>query len=109
MKPIWKKLVWIVPLAISAALGFAAVSALIVLKLWNWLLPSLFGWHEITFWQALGLLILTKILFGGFRGRPRWTRRDSWAGRWQGMTPEEREAFRERMKSRCGWPRAVTS
>lgn len=109
MKPLWKKLVWIIPLAISAALGLAAMSAFIVMKLWNWLLPSLFGWHEITFWQALGFLILTKILFGGFRGRTGLTRRDGWRGRWQGMTPEEREAFRARMRTRCGWLRAATS
>jgi len=38
----------------------------IVLHLWNWLLPSLFGWREITFWQAVGLLALCRILFGGF-------------------------------------------
>jgi membrane protein required for beta-lactamase induction len=42
----------------------------VVMRLWNWLTPTLFGWHVITFWQALGVLILSKILFGGFRGRP---------------------------------------
>ena len=45
-----------------------AVLGFIVMNLWNWLVPSVFGWHSITFWQALGLLVLSKILFGGFRG-----------------------------------------
>jgi hypothetical protein len=48
---------------------FAAVFGLVVMSLWNWLMPTLFGWHVISYWQALGLLILSKILFGGFRGR----------------------------------------
>jgi hypothetical protein len=36
------------------------------MHLWNWLLPPLFGWRQITFWQALGILALCRILFGGF-------------------------------------------
>jgi Ca2+/H+ antiporter, TMEM165/GDT1 family len=92
-------------------LKFAVVAALIVtvlsfvvMRLWNWLTPALFGWHVITFWQALGILILSKILFGGFRGRPSprmyWRRR--MMERWAQMTPEEREKFRESMRERCG-------
>ncbi len=41
----------------SVALGF------IVKSLWNVLVPPIIGWHTITFWQALGLLLLSKILF----------------------------------------------
>jgi len=56
-------------------------------------MPALFGWHLISFWQALGLLVLSKILLGGFRGRPGprmfWRRR--MMERWAQMTPEERE------------------
>ena len=45
------------------------VFGFIVKGLWNGLMPSIFGWHAITFWQAVGLLVLSKILFGGgFRG-----------------------------------------
>jgi hypothetical protein len=83
---------------------FAAIFGLVVESLWNWLMPVLFGWHVITYWQALGLLILSKILFGGFRGRPGhniyWRRR--MMERWEQMTPEEREKFRQSMRSRCG-------
>ncbi|HYL15552.1 MAG TPA: hypothetical protein VEV41_21140 [Terriglobales bacterium] len=80
------------------------VSSFVVMGLWNWLTPTLFGWHVITFWQALGLLILSKILFGGFRGRPGrhmyWRHR--MMERWEQMSPEEREKFRQAVRGRCG-------
>jgi positive regulator of sigma E activity len=83
---------------------FVAVSGLIVMRLWNWLTPALFGWHVITFWQAVGILILSRILLGGFRGRPGW--HPSWRRRmmerWEQMTPEERAKFREGMRGGCG-------
>jgi len=81
----------------GAAVGFA------VMGLWNWLAPVLFRGHRIDFWEALGLFILCKILFGGFHGRHggrgHWRRRMH--ERWESMTPEEQQAFRERMNSRC--------
>jgi hypothetical protein len=80
------------------------VFGFVTLHLWNWLLPGLFGWKLITFWQAIGLVILSRILFGGFRGGP--GRGMHWRGRmrerWEQMTPEEREKFREDMRRRCG-------
>jgi hypothetical protein len=88
----------LIVLAVAAAFGLA------ILRLWNWLMPSLFGLHAITYWQALGLLVLSRILLGGFRGRPHfgppWRHR-MWQ-RWQQMTPEEREKFRAGMAGRCG-------
>jgi len=81
-----------------------ALFTYVVMSLWNWLMPTLFGWHAINFWQALGILVLSKILFGGFRGGPHrdWNWRRRMFDRWEKMTPEEREKFRERMRSRCG-------
>jgi hypothetical protein len=85
---------------------FFVLFTFLVMWLWNWLTPSLFGWHVITFWQALGILVLSKILFGGFRGVPgrfgnhHWRRR--MFERWEQMTPEEREKFREQMRGWCG-------
>lgn len=106
MRPRWVKLLWIAPLAMLAMLVFMAIGGEIVRLLWNWLLPPLFGWRLITFWQALALLVLCRILFGGhgFRPRPRrdWGWRRRMFERWDNMTPEEREKFRERMRSRCG-------
>jgi len=80
----------------------AVVLGFVVKELWNVLIPPIFGWHVITFWQAFGLLILSKILFGGFHrhggGRDHWRRRMK--ERWEQMTPEQREQFRKGM--RCG-------
>ena len=76
-----------------------------VQQLWNWLAPSLFGWRLITFWQAVGLLVLCRLLFGRFGGHgfgPRHFRR-RWAERMEHMTPEEREKFRQGMRGRCGF------
>jgi hypothetical protein len=82
----------------------AAVFGLIVMSLWNWLMPALFGWRPIGFWQALGIFILSKILFGGFRGGwghgRHWRRR--MRERWEQMTPEEREKFRKGLQGCCG-------
>ncbi|MFZ0312775.1 MAG: hypothetical protein WAL85_08725 [Candidatus Korobacteraceae bacterium] len=98
-----KKMIFIVPLAILGILLFIFIGGEIVLQLWNWLLPTLFGWKAITFWQAVGILALCRILFGGFgRGchRSNWRRRMD--DRWQNMTPEEREKFRHGMRGGCG-------
>ncbi len=97
---------WILRVLKFAVIGVAALAlfSFVVMNLWNWILPAVAGWHPITFWQALGLLILSKILFGGFHGGPgrhmHWRRR--MMERWEQMTPEEREKFREGMRARCG-------
>ena len=100
-----KRLFFIVPAAIVGIALFIFIGGELVMHLWNWLLPPMFGWRLITFWQAVGLLALCRILFGGVSGRG--YRRSNWRGRrmaerWQHMTPEEREKFREGMRGRCG-------
>ncbi len=91
---------------IMFAVVFVIVFGFVIMGLWNWLMPSLFGVHAITYWQALGILILSKILFGGFRGagpgRRDWYWRRRMIERWEKMTPEEREKFRAGMRARCG-------
>src|SRR6266576_57769 len=76
-----RKLFFIAPLAILGMVLFVAIGGEIVLRLWNWLLPPLFGWRQITFWQAIGILALCRILFGGFgihgSGRSNFRRRMS--------------------------------
>ncbi len=100
-----RKLLWIAPLAIVALALFVAIGGAAVRLLWNWLLPPLFGWPQITFWQALALLALCRILFGGFgmrtHARSHVGRR--MAERWASMTPEERERFRQGLRDRCGF------
>ncbi|HWX36851.1 MAG TPA: hypothetical protein VNZ53_56750 [Steroidobacteraceae bacterium] len=83
----------------------AALLGYLVMTLWNAVLPAATGLHAITFVQAVALLVLSRILFGGVRG---WRRggghwRARMQARWRQMTPEERERFREVMQSRgCG-------
>jgi hypothetical protein len=75
----------------------------IVMLLWNALLPVLFHFPIISFWQALGLLLLAKILFGNFRGGGRgghWKNRME--QKWMSMTPEEKERFKQDWGNRCG-------
>ncbi len=75
-----------------------------VMHLWNWLLPSLFGLRTINFWQGLGLLVLSRILFGSFGGHRSHHPGFRWrmAEKWERMTPEEREKIRQGMRHRCG-------
>lgn len=82
----------------------AALFGLAVMHLWNWLMPALFGLHVVTYWQAVGLLILSWILFRGPRGwgRPGAYRWNHMRGRWQRMTPEEKERFRAKMREWAG-------
>ena len=97
MRPKVKKMILIAPFAIVGIALFIFLGGWIVMSLWNYLLPALFGWRMITFWQALGLLILCRILFGGFGGHRgyRSRRRD----RWNNLSPEEREKFRAAMRA----------
>ena len=91
-----RKLRWIAPLAIVAIPLFIYIGGEVVMHLWNWLLPPLFGWKMLTFWQALGLLVLCRVLFGGLGGHGPGPRRH-WDRRCRRMTPEEREKFRQAM------------
>jgi hypothetical protein len=99
-----KKLIWIAPLAIAAMVLFVWLGGELVMRLWNWLLPSLFGWRTITFWQGLGLLALCRILFGGLcgQGGHRGGFRRKVRDRWEGMTPEEREKWRDAFQRHWG-------
>ncbi len=95
-------------IAIPGAIVFMAVFGFVVMSLWNWLMPVLFGVRLITFWQALGVLVLSRILLGGFHGRSggmNWRRRmmeRSELRAYMQMTPEEREKYREGLRHRCG-------
>ena len=92
-------------------LGIAAVFvfSFATMYLWNRLMPAVFGLRTITWLQALGLLVLGKLLFGGFHHHDRGCHR-GWkrqiGERWAHMTPEERERFRAGMRGRrgCGFP-----
>ena len=99
-----KKLIVLAPLAIVGLALFVALGGVIVMLLWNGLLPALFAWPRITFWQGLGILVLCRILFGGFgvRGSHRSRFRDRTDEHWPPITEEERERFRQGMRRRFG-------
>src|SRR5579862_3096509 len=89
--------------------GVLFLVSYIVMLLWNALLPEILHTSTITFWQAMGLFVLAKILFGfggkggGHRGGP-WMRHKM--ERFKNMSPEEQQRFREEMRARCGrWGR----
>ncbi len=98
---------------VAAGIGlFAAATlllSLVVMVLWNALVPEIFRGPVIAYWQAAGLLVLSHILLRGWspwRHRHGW-RHDRWKKKFEerieAMTPEERERFREEWKRRCGW------
>ncbi|GJL35898.1 hypothetical protein TUM17576_27180 [Enterobacter hormaechei] len=89
---------------------FSVVMALVVMTLWNAIIPGLFGLKAIGFWTALGLLVLCRVLFGGMGMGPMMFRmaRDhrQLHERWMNMSEEERQAFfqkRQRWGGRDGW------
>src|SRR5260221_3589149 len=87
MNPRTKRLIFIAPLAIVGLALFVFIGGEIVMRLWNWLLPPLFGFRAITFWQGLGMLALCRILFGGygFCGSGRSHYRPRIGERWERM------------------------
>jgi len=97
---------WGFVLAPFAVAALVAIVGEVVMHLWNWLLPGLFGWHAISFWQALGLLVLSRIMVGGFGGHRHHDRsrlRRKLEERWEQLTPEEQEKLRGGFRGgRCG-------
>ncbi len=97
---------WIVKVIVIGAIAVFGFGYAVML-LWNGLIPDLFKGPMISFPQAIGLLVLSKILFKGFgcHGGGRW-RHSQWRERMQekmnAMTPEEKEKFREQWRRRCG-------
>ena len=101
-KHFWLKRVIIIPIAIAAGVF---VFGSVVMLLWNGILPAVLGVSTITFWQALGILVLSKILFGGFgggQGHHKWHGEEpAWKGKWMHLSPEEREKMKEEWHNRC--------
>ena len=98
-----------IPLAVAA---FLSLISFVVMQLWNNLLPDILHVGVITFWQAMGLFVLCKILFGfGKGGRPGWGggggkyMRARMSERFKNMSPEDQERFKAKMKDHCNWER----
>lgn len=97
------KIAGIVVLVIAAATAFSFA----VMLLWNALIPNIFGLGTITFWQALGLLVLSRILFGGHgHGGPGFggfRHKNAMREKWMSMTPEQQKEFiNKRKEHMCG-------
>lgn len=94
----FRRFIFLAPFILAAVVfGFSYI----VMLLWNAVIPAITGFKLITFWQAMGLLVLSKILFGGLRmggGGPK----AHWKQKWQGMSPEDRERLKAEWKQRCG-------
>lgn len=78
----------------------------VVMYLWNAILPSAAHFGTLTYWQAVGLLILCRILFGNFGkrgggGRSFEGKTRMWREKWMGMSEEERQQFKEQWQKRC--------
>ncbi len=77
------------------------------MKLWNWLVPELFNGPFINFWQALGLLALSKIFLWSFGGKCHCNHGQGsgawkyyWKDKWSKMNPEDREKFKQKLKDK---------
>ena len=92
-----RKLAVMVPIGIAAIAIFTFVGGQLVMQLWNWLMPAIFGLPSLTFWQAVGLLALSRILFGGMGlgGRGGGKSQDD-------FTPEQKARFRRKMREKFG-------
>ena len=89
-----------VPFIILAAV---ALLGLIVMQLWNNILPAVTGVKALSYWQAVGLLLLCKLLFGSFRpGSPGFRRggEGHWRNKLMNMSEEERVKFKEEWRAR---------
>jgi len=106
--PCCRKLRFFLPLFVLAVV---ALVTLVVYGLWNGVLVGVLGVKIVTYWQALGILVLAKILFGGFPGRRGGPCGSLWRSRmteahWDSLTNEQRDEMREEMRRRFGdWPR----
>ncbi len=98
-----RKWLYRAPGILLIVIAAVALFGMVVQHLWNWLIPAIVGWHAISFWQAIGILLLSKILFGGFRGRTGMHWRNRIGERWEKMSPEEREKFTRGLRGRCGY------
>lgn len=99
-----KKFLLFIVLAPVFIFGFSAI----VMWLWNALLPDILGVNPVTYWQAMGILVLSKILFGNFGGggskhkSHNFNSKNKFRQKWRNMTEEERAEFKQQWKERCG-------
>lgn len=99
-----KKVAFFAVMAVALVFLFGTI----VMYLWNMLLPEITGVKTINFWQAIGLFILARILFGGFRWgspehRKKWKnkRRAYWERKMDNMDDDKKNRLKERWNAYC--------
>jgi hypothetical protein len=87
--------------------AFLILATLATMWLWNWLMPAIFNLTTITFWQAAGILVLSKIIFSGGCHSHQWhsdRRKKYWHSRleekWKKVPDEKKEQFIQKMKDK---------
>lgn len=94
-----KKGIFIGVMAIAGIFGLTWL----VMELWNHLLPEIIHVERVSFWQAMGILVLSKILFGGMKfGGNNYQGRNRFKEKFGNMSEEDKEAFKQKMKERWG-------
>jgi hypothetical protein len=81
-------------------IAWVGIMGLVTVGLWNALMPTILGLRAISFWQALGLLLLSRVLFSRLWGWGSGMRKARFVRGWKDLTPEERERFRRAMEPR---------
>jgi hypothetical protein len=88
-------------------IAFFSLSAVVML-LWNWIIPSITTFGALTYWKAMGLLVLSKILFGGFQFKrhhhkmhQHFEQHAPFKDKFLEMTDEEKQQFKDQFKNRC--------
>jgi hypothetical protein len=93
------KIVGMVVMVLTFVFGLSAI----VMYLWNYALVPTLELNPLGYWQAMAILVLSKILFTGLSPRkPGGPWKERWKGKYQNMSDEERQVFRDRWKRRCG-------
>jgi len=101
-KKFWIRKVLFIPIFVAAGVF---IFGTLLMYLWNAILPAVIGVQAITFWQAIGILILSKILFSGFHGRHGYRGHHDHGSamreKWMNLTPEEKEKLRKKWWGKC--------
>lgn len=87
---------------ITVFVAIVSAVSFVVMFLWNNILAEVTNVKPLNIWQAGGLLLLTKILFGGFsKGKGKWKKQKEWRNKWMNMSQAERQDVKARWKAHC--------
>jgi Ca2+/H+ antiporter, TMEM165/GDT1 family len=102
MKKMIRKKPYLIPLFLMLGAAAFALFGWLLMTLWNLALVPAVGANLISFWQALGILVLSRLLLGGMGGRRKWGYRMAMREKWMNMSEEDKLKFREQCRNRWG-------